>query len=139
MRPANDRSTPVRARTTSSQASETQPNATGSPGALELGAPRDLLEQIAIYANGDARTAYNILESAAGVAREGLLDRDVVESVIERKVLLYDKAGEEHFNLISALHKSVRSSDADAALEPRGFTARRHYGTSAPACPAPRR
>src|SRR5438477_7850187 len=84
--------------------------------ALELAAPRDLLEQIAIYANGDARTAYNILESAAGVAREGVLDRDAVESVIERKVLLYDKSGEEHFNLISALHKSVRSSDADAAL-----------------------
>src|SRR3984893_4003301 len=84
--------------------------------ALELGAPRELLEQIAIYANGDARTAYNILESAAGVAREGMLDSDAVESVIERKVLLYDKAGEEHFNLISALHKSVRSSDADAAL-----------------------
>src|SRR5665213_4067636 len=84
--------------------------------ALELGATRDLLEQMAIYANGDARTAYNILESAAGVARDGVLDRDAVESVIERKVLLYDKSGEEHFNLISALHKSVRSSDADAAL-----------------------
>ena len=83
---------------------------------LELGAPRDLLEQIAIYANGDARTAYNILESAASVAREGLLDRDAIESVIERKVLLYDKSGEEHFNLVSALHKSIRSSDADAAL-----------------------
>src|SRR5438477_361761 len=84
--------------------------------ALELAAPRDLLEQIAIYSNGDARTAYNILESAAGVAREGVLDSAAVESVIERKVLLYDKAGEEHFNLISALHKSIRSSDADAAL-----------------------
>jgi putative ATPase len=84
--------------------------------ALELSAPRDLLEQIAIYANGDARSAYNILESAADVAHEGAIDSAVVESVIERKVLLYDKAGEEHFNLISALHKSVRSSDADAAL-----------------------
>jgi len=84
--------------------------------ALELTAPHDLLEQIAIYANGDARSAYNILESAAGVAREGVLNSEAVESVIERKVLLYDKAGEEHFNLISALHKSVRSSDADAAL-----------------------
>jgi putative ATPase len=84
--------------------------------ALELAAPPDLLEQIAIYANGDARSAYNILESASGVAREGVLDRDAVESVIERKVLLYDKSGEEHFNLISALHKSIRSSDADAAL-----------------------
>jgi len=84
--------------------------------ALEVTAPKELLEQIAIYANGDARSAYNILETAAGVAREGVLDTADVESVIERKVLLYDKAGEEHFNLVSALHKSIRSSDADAAL-----------------------
>jgi putative ATPase len=83
---------------------------------LELSATRELLEQIAIYANGDARSAYNILELAAGVAREGVLEQEAVESVIERKVLLYDKSGEEHFNLISALHKSIRSSDADAAL-----------------------
>ena len=83
---------------------------------LQLKASRELMEQIAIYANGDARSAYNILESAAGVARDGVLDTAAVESVIERKVLLYDKAGEEHFNLVSALHKSIRSSDADAAL-----------------------
>ena len=83
---------------------------------LQLAAPRDLLEQIAIYANGDARTAYNILELASAVAHEGLLEREAVESVIDRKVLLYDKSGEEHFNLISALHKSIRSSDADAAI-----------------------
>ena len=83
---------------------------------LELAATRELLEQIAIYANGDARTAYNILELASSIAREGVLEKDAVESVIERKVLLYDKSGEEHFNLISALHKSIRSSDPDAAL-----------------------
>jgi len=83
---------------------------------LQLSAPRTLLEQIAIYSNGDGRTAYNVLELASAVAREGVLDRDAVESVIERKVLLYDKAGEEHFNLISALHKSIRSSDVDATL-----------------------
>jgi putative ATPase len=83
---------------------------------LELSATRELLEQIAIYANGDARTAYNILELASSIAREGVLEKDAVESVIERKVLLYDKSGEEHFNLISALHKSIRSSDPDAAL-----------------------
>src|SRR5882724_1638443 len=83
---------------------------------LHLTATRELMEQIAIYANGDARSAYNILEAAAGVAHEGVLDNAAVESVIERKVLLYDKAGEEHFNLVSALHKSIRSSDADAAL-----------------------
>ncbi len=83
---------------------------------LELAAPRDLLDQIAVFSNGDARAAYNILELASGVAREGLLDREALESVLDRKMVLYDKAGEEHFNLISALHKSVRSSDVDAAL-----------------------
>jgi putative ATPase len=83
---------------------------------LGLSATRELLEQIAIYANGDARTAYNILELASAVAHEGVVDEKAVESVIERKVLLYDKSGEEHFNLISALHKSIRSSDPDAAL-----------------------
>ena len=83
---------------------------------LELSATRELLEQIAIYSNGDARTAYNILELASAVAREGVLEQEAVESVIERKILLYDKSGEEHFNLISALHKSIRSSDPDAAL-----------------------
>ena len=83
---------------------------------LELSAPEPLLEQIAIFSNGDARTAYNILELASAVAHDGVIDQPAVESVIERKTLLYDKAGEEHFNLISALHKSVRSSDPDAAL-----------------------
>lgn len=84
--------------------------------ALELAAPRELLEQIAVYSNGDARAAYNILELASSVARGGAIDQEAVESVLGRKMLLYDKSGEEHFNLISALHKSVRSSDADAAL-----------------------
>jgi putative ATPase len=83
---------------------------------LELSAPPDLLEQIAICANGDARSAYNILELASAVARDGVIDREAVESAIERKTLLYDKSGEEHYNLISALHKSIRSSDPDAAL-----------------------
>jgi len=83
---------------------------------LQLASRRELLEQIAIYSNGDARTAYNILELASSVAKEGVLERDAIESVIDRKTLLYDKAGEEHFNLISALHKSIRSSDVDAAL-----------------------
>jgi putative ATPase len=83
---------------------------------LQLTAPRELLEQIAIFSSGDARAAYNVLELAAAVAREGSITREGVESGMERKTLLYDKAGEEHYNLISALHKSVRSSDADAAL-----------------------
>jgi putative ATPase len=83
---------------------------------LELSAPETLLAQIAIFSNGDARTAYNILELASAVAHDGVIEPEAVESAIERKTLLYDKSGEEHFNLISALHKSVRSSDADAAL-----------------------
>lgn len=83
---------------------------------LQLTATHELLEQIAIYSNGDARTAYNIVELASAVAEDGALSEKAVESAIERKVLLYDKSGEEHFNLISALHKSIRSSDADAAL-----------------------
>ena len=74
------------------------------------------MEQIAIYSNGDARTAYNILELASATAHDGVLDPKAVESVIERKMVLYDKSGEEHFNIISALHKSIRSSDPDAAL-----------------------
>jgi putative ATPase len=79
-------------------------------------AARELLEQIAVYAGGDARRAYNILEIAAAASAGAELDRAAVEDAIQRKTLLYDKSGEEHFNLISALHKSVRSSDPDAAL-----------------------
>ncbi len=75
-----------------------------------------LLEQIALYAGGDARTAYNILEIAAAASEDGVLRPQAVEDAVQRKMLLYDKGGEEHFNLISALHKSVRSSDPDAAL-----------------------
>jgi putative ATPase len=85
-------------------------------GVLGLRANQNLLEQIAIYANGDARQAYNTLEAAAAASSGGELTEQAVQDAIERKVLLYDKGGEEHFNLISALHKSVRSSDVDAAL-----------------------
>ena len=84
-----------------------------------LQAPEELLEQIAIYSNGDARQAYNTLEAAAAGAPSGPgaeLTPAAVEDAINRKTLLYDKGGEEHYNVISALHKSVRSSDVDAAL-----------------------
>ncbi len=84
--------------------------------AVGLAAPDELLEQIAIYANGDARQAYNTLEAAAAASPGGALAEAAVQDAMQRKVLLYDKGGEEHFNLISALHKSVRSSDVDAAL-----------------------
>jgi putative ATPase len=83
---------------------------------LGVAASDDLLEQIAIYANGDARQSYNTLEAAAAAAVDGQVTDAGVQDAMQRKVLLYDKGGEEHFNLISALHKSVRSSDADAAL-----------------------
>jgi putative ATPase len=80
-----------------------------------LQAPEELLEQIAIYSNGDARQAYNTLEAAAASAGSELTPA-AVEDAMNRKTLLYDKGGEEHYNVISALHKSVRSSDPDAAL-----------------------
>lgn len=82
----------------------------------KVSAPDELLRQIATYANGDARAALNILELAAAAAKDGELTREAIEDALQRKTLLYDKAGEEHYNLISALHKSVRSSDVDAAL-----------------------
>ncbi|MBE0658560.1 MAG: replication-associated recombination protein A [Bryobacteraceae bacterium] len=85
-------------------------------GSLGVEADGELLRQIAIYSGGDARTAYNVLEIATAASGQGRLDEAAVESAIERKTLLYDKSGEEHFNLVSALHKSVRSSRPDAAL-----------------------
>jgi putative ATPase len=83
---------------------------------LHVEATDALLEQIAIHSNGDARAAYNTLEAAVAASGEGALTEQAIEDALQRKVLLYDKSGEEHFNLISALHKSVRSSDVDAAL-----------------------
>ncbi len=79
----------------------------------------DALELIAAVAAGDARQALNHLELAVAVARaDGIevLDRDLVERAAQNVVAVYDKGGEEHFNLISALHKAVRNSDADAGL-----------------------
>jgi putative ATPase len=92
-------------------------------GAKELKASPQVLRQIAVYASGDARSAYNVLEVAASLALERTktgagaeITSAMVQSALEKRILLYDKAGEEHYNLISALHKSVRNSDADAAL-----------------------
>lgn len=90
-------------------------------GKQQVDASARILERIATLANGDARAAYNTLEAlvlgtepAASGRRE--LSEARLEDVLQRKLLPYDKAGEEHFNLISALHKSVRNSDPDAAL-----------------------
>jgi putative ATPase len=81
----------------------------------------EVLFRIASYANGDARSAYNTLDLAARSAKPSAtgartITRELLEDVLQRKLLRYDKAGEEHFNLISALHKSVRNSDPDATL-----------------------
>jgi putative ATPase len=84
-------------------------------GRVNVAANLEILHRIAILANGDARAAYNTLEEPGPEGRR-VLTQERLEDVLQRKLLPYDKSGEEHFNLISALHKSVRNSDADAAL-----------------------
>jgi putative ATPase len=98
-------------------------------GGIAIAVDDEALAAVAQLASGDARRALNLLEAAVADAAESAappgddrpgaspsLDAAQVRRVAQRKVLLYDKAGEEHFNLISALHKSLRESDADAAL-----------------------
>jgi putative ATPase len=88
-------------------------------GAQGLEADEDALELMAGYASGDCRSAYNALEVAAQLATaDGSrhITKAIAGEAVQQRVLMYDKQGEEHFNLISALHKSVRNSDADAAL-----------------------
>ena len=86
-------------------------------GNMKVQASEDILKQIAVYSSGDARTAYNVLEVAVVTAGEGAEITDqILKDTLQKKILLYDKAGEEHYNLISALHKSVRNSDVDASL-----------------------
>ncbi len=111
-------------------------------GAKNLIASDDVLMKIASYTSGDARSAYNVLEVAAGLAKSPPSRKDrekdgapgfhgedangapgsneitdeIVRDALQKRTLLYDKSGEEHYNLISALHKSVRNSDPDAAL-----------------------
>ena len=111
-------------------------------GAMKLSAADDVLRQIAAYSSGDARSAYNVLEVAGALAAatssenqnphppqitgkggapvdevlKGEITTEIIHDALQKRVLLYDKTGEEHYNLISALHKSVRNSDPDAAL-----------------------
>jgi putative ATPase len=96
-------------------------------GTIELIASEDVLKKIASYTSGDARSAYNVLEVAAALAQQkageqkagekpSQITDEIVHDALQKRVLLYDKSGEEHYNLISALHKSVRNSDPDAAL-----------------------
>jgi putative ATPase len=88
-------------------------------GALHLSADEGTLETIASYSSGDARNALNALEVAAKLTTgrgESALTQAIAAEALQQRVLLYDKKGEQHYDLISALHKSVRNSDADAAL-----------------------
>ena len=90
-------------------------------GEHRIEASEQLLFRIASYANGDARAAYNTLELCVRSAKaraDGTfaITAELLDDVSQRRMLRYDKSGEEHFNLISALHKSVRNSDPDAAL-----------------------
>jgi putative ATPase len=84
-------------------------------GGRGLRADDAALEAIARFANGDARVALNTLELAASMTASAI-DVALVQQVLEKRMLLYDKAGEEHYNLISALHKSMRNSDPDASV-----------------------
>src|SRR3954464_14299452 len=92
-------------------------------GEMEVSADDDALAKIAAYSSGDARSAYNVLEISAKLAQDraaagesAIRTSEMVADALQKRVLLYDKSGEEHYNLISALHKSVRYSDVDAAL-----------------------
>ena len=88
-------------------------------GALHLEATDEALKKIAAYSSGDARSACNVLEVAASLAQSAkslTITDAIVQEAVQKRILLYDKSGEEHYNLISALHKSVRNSDPDAAL-----------------------
>ena len=90
-------------------------------GKEQVEATDDILDRIAVLANGDARSAYNTLEALVmgttpNADSRRVLSQARLEDVLQKKLLPYDKSGEEHFNLISALHKSVRNSDADASL-----------------------
>jgi len=74
------------------------------------------LKMIIDYANGDARRALNTLEISADLAKGSKITSKEVKEALQKRILLYDKKGEEHYNLISALHKSLRNSDVDASL-----------------------
>src|ERR1700735_3701206 len=90
-------------------------------GMMQLRVSDEILKKIASYTSGDARSAYNVLEVAAGLAQPSgtqpaEITDDIIRDALQKRTLLYDKAGEEHYNLIAALHKSVRNSNPDAAL-----------------------
>lgn len=85
-------------------------------GKMHLEYNEQTLKMIVDYANGDARRALNTIEISANLAKKGRITVEEVKEALQKRILLYDKKGEEHFNLISALHKSLRNSDVNASL-----------------------
>src|SRR5580693_10283929 len=90
-------------------------------GNEKLAIEDEAIQHIAVFSGGDARAAYNTLEAGARAAQpdasgKRTITKELLAELLQRKFLLYDKSGEEHYNLISALHKSVRNSDPDASL-----------------------
>jgi putative ATPase len=85
-------------------------------GKMDLKIGEQAMQMIIDYANGDARRALNTLEISANLAKKDRISVEQVKEALQKRILLYDKKGEEHFNLISALHKSLRNSDVDASL-----------------------
>ena len=83
-------------------------------GEIEIKIAPEMIREIALLANGDARMALNTLEAAAGSSKT--ITRELLRQIIQKSHLYYDKGGEEHYNIISALHKSMRGGDADAAI-----------------------
>ena len=90
-------------------------------GSEKIAIGDEAIQHIAVFSGGDARAAYNTLEAGVRAAQPDAsgartITKELLAELLQRKFLLYDKSGEEHYNLISALHKSVRNSDPDASL-----------------------
>jgi len=85
-------------------------------GNLELKVPLPVLKILASMSNGDARSALNVLEYASSLTKDKIISKELIKEAFQKSYLMYDKNGEEHYNIISALHKSMRGSDPDAAL-----------------------
>lgn len=85
-------------------------------GKLKLKISKDVIEKLASMSNGDARVALNVLEYASNLSKDKNITLEEIKEAFQKSYLMYDKNGEEHYNIISALHKSMRGSDANGAL-----------------------
>ena len=83
-------------------------------GELKISMSKDVITLLAQMSNGDARTALNVLEYASSISHK--ITKSILQDAFQKSYLMYDKDGEEHYNIISALHKSMRGSDPDAAI-----------------------